>query len=348
MNGLPFSDWPLYADALILFGAAGMIAAAGVKMAALADKLADRTGMGEAVTGALLLGASTSLPGIVTSTTTALAGSPHLSISNAVGGITVQTAFLAIADLNLRRVNLEHAAASAASIVQANLLIILLCLPLVAMQLPALTIWHVNPVSPIMLGTYIIGMRIVAKAKTRPMWRPRKTPETVTDEPDERAQQQNLLKLFLKFAFYAAMLAISGYLVARSGSSISSRTGLSQTAVGAYLMAVSTSLPELVTSVAAVRQGALALAIGGIIGGNAFDTLFLAVADVAYRKGSLYHAADSQQKLLLLTAILMTAVLSMGMLGREKRGIANIGGESFIILLLYLVVSLYIFLSASP
>jgi cation:H+ antiporter len=36
-----------------------------------------------------------------------------------------------------------------------------------------------------------------------------------------------------------------------------------------------TSIPELVTAVAAVRQGSLTLAVGGIVGGNAFDTLFM-------------------------------------------------------------------------
>jgi cation:H+ antiporter len=43
---------------------------------------------------------------------------------------------------------------------------------------------------------------------------------------------------------------------------------------------------ELVTTIAAVRRGALQLAVGGIIGGNTFDTLFLTAADVSYREGS--------------------------------------------------------------
>jgi cation:H+ antiporter len=54
--------------------------------------------------------------------------------------------------------------------------------------------------------------------------------------------------------------------------------------VGGLFTAVSTSLPELVTSVAAVQQGALTLAVGGIIGGNSFDVMFVAFADIAYRE----------------------------------------------------------------
>jgi Ca2+/Na+ antiporter len=58
------------------------------------------------------------------------------------------------------------------------------------------------------------------------------------------------------------------------------RLALSASIVGAPVV---TSLPELVTTLAAVRRGALQLAVGGIIGGNTFDTLFLTISDVGYR-----------------------------------------------------------------
>ncbi len=103
-----------------------VIALAETKLARRADLIADRTGLGEAVIGAVLLGGSTSLPGITTSVATAWQGHPSLSISNAIGGIAVQTAFLAIADITYRRANLEHAAASAAKLTQGALLVSLL------------------------------------------------------------------------------------------------------------------------------------------------------------------------------------------------------------------------------
>ena len=95
---------------------AAVIAIAGTMLAGRADVLADRIGWGEALVGAVLLGGSTSLPGILTSVTTAYQGYPSLSISNAIGGIAVQTAFLAVADLFYRKANLEHAAASVANL----------------------------------------------------------------------------------------------------------------------------------------------------------------------------------------------------------------------------------------
>lgn len=105
--------------------------------------------------------------------------------------------------------------------------------------------------------------------------------------------------------------------------------------MGGLLTAIVTSLPELVISVAAVRRGALILAVGGIIGGNAFDVLFLAFADFAYLPGSLYHAMGAVNRFTLATTILMTGILLMGLVRRERHGPARIGLESTAILVLY-------------
>ena len=59
--------------------------------------------MGEAVVGAVLLGAITSLAGVVTSLTAAYQGYADLAISNAIGGIAVQTLFLAFADMTYKK-----------------------------------------------------------------------------------------------------------------------------------------------------------------------------------------------------------------------------------------------------
>jgi len=75
--------------------------------------------------------------------------------------------------------------------------------------------------------------------------------------------------------------------------------------------------------------------VGDIVGGNAFDVLFLAFADIAYRDGSLYHAFNDRHVFVMSVAILMTSVLLLGLLKRERHGFGGIGFESTIILLLY-------------
>jgi hypothetical protein len=102
---LPFIGEPSLGTAVALFCAATVaIVLAGTRLTGVADVLAERNGLGEAVMGAVLLGGSTSLSGIVTSVTAASNGSAELAVSNAVGGIAVQTVFLAVADLAYRGV----------------------------------------------------------------------------------------------------------------------------------------------------------------------------------------------------------------------------------------------------
>lgn len=322
--------------AAVFLAAAAVIGLAGTRIAAVADRLADRTGLGEAIIGGVLLGGSTSISGITTSVTAAAHGYPDLSFSNAVGGIAAQTFFLGIADIVYRRANLEHAAASLTNLTQAGLLICLLGLPFVALSMPAYAVYGVHPVTVAIVAGYVFGARLAARSRTDPMWGAKRTRETRLDVPHEpRGGRRALLDLSLRFLGLAAVLGLAGYVTAESGAALAVKTGLSQTVVGAFFTAIATSIPELVTTVAAVRRGALTLAVGGIIGGNMFDTLFIASADVAYREGSIYHAVSDRPYFLTAVGIVMTGVLLLGMLRRERYGIANIGFESALVMLLY-------------
>jgi len=329
---------------LLLFGlAALLIAGFGSMMTRLADRLADATGLGEALMGAVFLGGSTSIPGIVTSVTAASEGHPELAVSNAIGGIAVQTAFLAVADLVYRKANLEHAAASIANMMQGALLISLLAVCIIGRAAPQATLLAVHPASYLLVAGYLLGVRQVSLARTDPMWRPTRTRETKIDEArTELLTTSRMLRIWLGFAALALIVGGAGFVVAKSGIALSAQLGISETLVGGLFTAVATSLPELVTSVASVRQGALTLAVGGIIGGNCFDVLFVAFSDLAYREGSIYEALSPDQTSLIAVTILMTGILMLGLIRREKHGIGNIGFESFLIILLY--GSMFVFL----
>lgn len=320
---------------------AAVIAVAGTFLTTRADLIAERTGLGEAVIGAVLLGGSTSLPGITTSVVTAFQGYPSLSIANAIGGIAVQTAFLAVADVVYRRANLEHAAASQANLTQGALLVTLLAIPLVAFAGPEVTVLGVHPATVLLIAGYLYGIHLIYLAREHPMWRPRLTRETQDETAEDaeaersRTRRRPLPRLWWEFAGLAALTAGAGYGVSQFGIAIAGRTGLTETAVGGLLTALSSSLPELVTSVAAVRRGALTLAVGGVIGGNAFDTLFLAFSDIAYREGSLYHHFNDQNIFVVALTVMMTGTLLLGLLRREKLGFAGIGFESTLILIFY-------------
>ena len=324
---------------LLIFGTSSLvIALVGTRLTHLADRLADVTGLGEAVFGAVLLGASTSFPGSVASIATAAAGRADLAVGNAVGGIAIQTFFLVLADLVYRRANLEHAAASVPNLINGAMLCALLALALMAAIGPEMAVFGVHPASLILLAMYLFGLRLASRSRDRPGWRPVRTSDTLEDVPNEDGHdQRGAIRLWLDFAASVGVVGIAGYFVGISGIALVGQTGLSETLVGSLFTATATSLPELVTSIAAVRQGALTLAVGGIIGGNTFDVLFLSFADVAYRDGSIYHAISAEPLFIISLTILLTAILLLGLIHRERKGPANIGFESVGVLVFYLI-----------
>ena len=305
-------------------------------MAGLADTLADRTGFGEALVGSVLLGAGTSIAGIVTSASTAASGAPDLAVSNAMGGIAAQTMFLALADVAYRKVNLEHAAASPVNLGQATVLIILLVLPIMAWVSPPFSYFGINPLTPVLVIVYFVGLHNAHRIKQRPMWLPRQTDATRDEDDGECDDQRPLPMLFAIFGIMVALVGLCGYVVGNAGLELSDRIGISQGVVGALGTAVVTSLPELVTTIAAVRKGALQLAVGGIIGGNMFDALFIAASDVAYRDGSIYNAMSERSVFWATLALLMTGILLLGLLRRERQGPGGIGWESALLVALWL------------
>lgn len=333
----------LYILILVFLSAAIVIGIFGVKMTHVARKLAAETGMGEAIMGAVFIGASTSLSGIIASITAASNGHAELAVSNALGGIAAQTFFLAVADMFYRKANLEHAAASAENLIMGAFLITLLAIHLVAFAIPEVQVYSVHPISFVMIASYFLGIHLLARTHKMPMWLPRKTRETQVEADNHKRRRRHFdKKLWSEFALHSVIVGTAGWVISKTGIAISSETGLSEGIVGGVFTAVSTSLPELVIAVTAVRLKSLTLAVGDIIGGNAFDTLFIAASDIAYRDGPIYKSISQIEQFWLAVTILMTGIIIMGLLHRERHGIVNIGWESFLIFLIYIASLFYI------
>lgn len=345
---LQATDWGLGASIAYFIAAGAVIAVCGVLLTARADRLAEATGLGQAILGAVFLGAVTSLSGTVTSVSAALEGFPEIAFGNAVGGIAAQTTFLVIADVVYRKANLEHAAASEANLMQGVLLVVLLAIPLLGMSWPSVTVFSIDAISLAILVTYGFGLRLIARSHKLPMWSPRMTRDTQQERSGKprRGSRKGVARLWAEFALLAAVVAACGWVLAQAGIAIAVSTGLSQTLVGTVFTSVTTSVPELVIAVAAVRRGALTLAVGDILGGNSFDVLFLVLSDAAYRTGSIYQAVSNAQAGWLALNVLMTGILLLGLLRRERHGPGNIGYESVLVMALYILAVVVVFYGA--
>ena len=330
MTGEP---WPLSLSFSVLAAAAVVILLAGTRLTRVADSLAERTGLGDAIGGALLLGAVTSLPGIVTTITSSLGGDPGFGLANPIGGVAVQTVWLAIADLVYRRANLEHAAASLENLLQAVILMALLAVPVVAYATPGLRWGWIHPMTLLIPAAYGYGLHLLRGMQKRPMWEAVRTSATEKQEEQPPASDQPLPRLWLSLGALGLVVGVAGWAIGRAGLGVVAGTGVPSGLFGFTVTTAITSLPELVVLITAVRMGALTLGVGNIIGGNTFDALMIAVADLAYLEGPVYRDAGDQSLVLLGGTALMIAVLAGGLVVRDRRGI---GFEGLVIPLIYL------------
>jgi cation:H+ antiporter len=129
----------------------------------------------------------------------------------------------------------------------------------------------------------------------------------------------------LVFLATAAAVIIAGARLAHDGGTIADRTGLGQGWVGAILVASATSLPEIATDVAAVRDGEPSLAIGDLFGSSMVNMLILGVADLLTRRTHLMMQVAVNQTTVGVLAMALTAVAAAGVLAGEGLGVLGVG-----------------------
>jgi cation:H+ antiporter len=121
------------------------------------------------------------------------------------------------------------------------------------------------------------------------------------------------------YAINAIIVIVAAMFLPTIGEEIAATTGLGQSFVGNVFIAISTSLPEVVVSLAAVKMGAVDLAIGNLFGSNLFNILILAIDDLFYVKGSLLAFINQNHALSALSAIMMTAIAIIGLIYRSEK-----------------------------
>jgi cation:H+ antiporter len=148
-----------------------------------------------------------------------------------------------------------------------------------------------------------------------------------------------LASLGLRFTVAAIIVILAGTVLARSGDVIAARTKLGGVWVGSVFLALATSLPELVTDIAAVRMGALDLAIGDLFGSSMANMLILAIVGLAPAGAELFVRATLDHVIYAALAIVLTAAAAASILAPTSVAWLGIGVGSWILLLVYGVAS---------
>ncbi|MGB5736255.1 MAG: sodium:calcium antiporter, partial [Thiohalocapsa sp.] len=94
--------------------------------------------------------------------------------------------------------------------------------------------------------------------------------------------------------------------------------GWNQSFTGTMFTAFSTSLPELVVTLAALRIGAINMAMGNVLGSNMFNLLVLAIDDAFYMPGPIFEAVSGAHLISAVVAMIMSAIVIVGVFVKPR------------------------------
>ncbi len=289
-----------------------LIVLAAAQLAKYGDIIAVRTRLGGMFIGVLLLAGATSLPEVLTSISSLNQNSPNLAAGNLLGSNTVNMLLLAVVDIVhknqriLRKAALKHALSGSLTVFLIGLVVFFMLADIDAQ------IGWVGIDSLMIIAAYIIAVRLIQGSPA-----PGAQPSAPPDIPEGFA---SLRRGIIGFAIAAVVLVVVTPMMVHSAGEIAIITGLGTTFIGTTLVALVTSLPELVTTLAAIKIGADDMAIGNLFGSNLFNMFAIGLTDVFYTQGRFLDAIDPSFVLVGIVGLLMTGMGLIGNLAKlEKR-----------------------------
>ena len=332
----------------LFIAAAAVVWVAGTRLSNTTDVLSSRLGFGEALGGLILLAIATNLPELAITVSAALHHALGIAIGNILGGIAIQTVVLVILDqFGVRQKHpLSYMAASLLLVLEGLLVIAVLVVAIMSTQFPAGLIFaRVAPGDLTIVLLWLIGLWLLSKARTDLPWQ-EKGDAPGGQERDGTAEARRKQEAATKsrsttrevLVFVAAAIAtlVAGVVLEESGNAIAGDVGLSGVLFGATFLAASTAIPEISTGLASVRLGDYRLAYSDIFGGNAFLPVLFLLASLVSGKAALPQAQRSDIYLAGL-GILLTTIYLYGLIFRPRRQVLNMGIDSVVVLVLYVL-----------
>ncbi|MEW6268714.1 MAG: hypothetical protein AB1689_05380 [Thermodesulfobacteriota bacterium] len=323
-----------------LLASAAVVGFAGVRLARDGDAIAARTRLGGLWVGSVFVAVATSLPELMSDVSAVLLGAPDLGVGGLFGSNISNMLTLAIVSLVPGRDVFRRAAIDNA--LAASLAITLTASAAICVLLqPRESVLGVG-VGPLLLALgYVAGVRTLFRnselartaARVEEMGDEAKTVRAGTAPETDH---QELRRAIRGFVLAAAVILVAAPLFAASANALAEATGLAKSFVGTWLVAIATTLPELVTSLAAVRIRAYDLAVGNLFGSNAFNmSLFLAL-DLA-APGSIFAAVSPVHALSGLIAMVLMGIGLAAIVYRAAGRLAALEPSAALMMVLYAV-----------
>lgn len=286
-----------------------VIVLAGVRLARYGDVLGEKTGLGRSWIGVVLLAATTSLPELFTGFgATALAALPDIALGDVLGSCMFNLLILSMMDaIQPEPISARAHQGHALSIGFGLVLIGVAGMGLVANhRFPA--IGWIGLYTPALVALYFVAMRVIFAHE-----RHRRAQETREVAQELQYGATTLRSALVQYSLAAVAVIAAALWLPRLGAELARQTGLGEAFVGSLFVAITTSLPEIVVSLAAVRIGALDLGIGNVLGSNLFNLLILGLDDVFYRQGPLMADAGASHSISVVAIVIMNGLFLIGL-----------------------------------
>ena len=279
-----------------------------------ADVIADRTGVGHVWIGALLLAAVTSLPELVTGSAAVLRDAPELGTGSLFGSNMANMAILGLLGLVYARHRVIQREAPGLALTAIMAIVVTgLASLFIALRLELDVGWL--SIGTLALVAALLAYALLIRGHQETTARPDATPLATVAQ----AEGPSLGIAAGRFAAAALVVLAVGPFLVSSAEEIAELTGVSETFFGVLGLAAATSLPELATTAAALRIGAINLAVGNLYGSNVANMAILAWLDVIHVEGPLLESIDLSNSVAGMVAVLLMTVGLVAMATRAKR-----------------------------
>jgi cation:H+ antiporter len=306
------------------------------------DEIGERTGISRAFVGLLLLATATSLPEVFTgASAVTLVGSVDIAAGDIFGSNLFNLMIIGLLDLSYR----HQAILTSVDLsilrptILSGLIIGLAGLFILLSQADTLSLgWLLGLFTPALLVVYILSIFWLSRSDTA------QAPEE-TAVADAKSPP-GLRGPLLLYGVSAAAIAAAGLGLSYAGEEIAELTGWGSSFVGSLFVALSTSLPEVGTSFAAMRIGARDMAIANMVGSNMFNTGVVPFTDdLFYRNGHFLGSFSSIHLITALITIGMTLVIIAGLLMRPRgKVVGTVTPEVVALLALFILAHVLVFI----
>ncbi len=313
---------------------AALIVAAGTQLTKNAEKIARGLNLSNAWAGAILLPLATSLPELVTGGRAVMIESPDLAAGNLYGSVLFNLLLIALIDMVHGPLPLNRMRYGRGLIITGLFSIIVISMSIMGiLAVFPLELGWVGIDSSLIVVVYFLGTVMILHLEGE--HRNGKGPSS------KRTAGGEMLRAGATFFLSALVIVFAGINLTDAADAIARETGLTETLVGSLFIAISTSLPETVTTMSAVKLGFVEMAVANVFGANFFNILLFFIMDLIHLQGPLLADISPSNIITAVMGILLTGTAVVGLLYPFRRQILRMGSPSLVIIIFYFLTIVF-------